>query len=99
MDYKTLNLIAFASARKPYRIWLLISPKDDDFGEISVSVTEQSCVASIFKKDRHKTDRCSYYTGQLFVSAGKGIWNGVSIAFESAYLTARLLFSPHEHQT
>ena len=61
--------------------------------------TDQSCVASIFKTERHKTDRCSYYTGQLFVSAGKGIWSGASIAFKSAYLTVRLLFSPHEHQT
>ena len=94
MDYKTLNLIAFASARKPYRIWLLISPKDDDFGEISV--TEQNCVASILKKDRHKTDRSSYYTGQLFVSAGKGIWPGVSIAFKSAYLTVRLRSTKHK---
>ena len=52
--------IAYALARKPYRIELLFTHKNGDFGEISV--TERSCAAPISKMGSHISDRCSYYT-------------------------------------
>ena len=52
--------IAFAPARKPYRIELLFTHKNGDFGEISVK--ERSCAAPISKMGSHISDRCSYYT-------------------------------------
>ena len=40
---------AFTTARKPYRIWLLFTHKDTDFG--AISLTERSCAAPISKGD------------------------------------------------
>ena len=34
---------------------------------------KQSCDAPICKQESHIPDRCSYFTGQLFVSARKAI--------------------------
>ena len=53
--------VAFAPARKPYRIGLLFTHKNGDFG--AISVTEQSCAALISEAESHISDRCSYYTG------------------------------------
>ena len=41
--------ITFAQARKPYRIELLFTHNNSDFG--TISVTERSCVAPISKVD------------------------------------------------
>ena len=57
----TLCRIAFAPVRKLYRIGLLFTHKDTDFG--AISVTERSCAAPISKVKSHISDRCSYYTG------------------------------------
>ena len=61
----TLNRIAFAPARKPYRIGLLFTYENGDFG--TISVTERSYAAPISKVVSHILNRCSCYTGQLFV--------------------------------
>lgn len=50
--------IALAPAWKPYRIVLLFTHEDHDFGVISV--TESSCTVPISKVERHITDR--FYT-------------------------------------
>ena len=52
--------IAFAHARKSYRIGLLFTHKNRDFG--AISVTERSYAAPISKLESHISDRCSYYT-------------------------------------
>ena len=51
----TLYPIAFASALKPYRIGLLFTHKNSDFG--CISVTERSCAALISKVESHISDR------------------------------------------
>ena len=52
--------IAFTSARKQFRIGLLFTQKNSDFGVISV--TKQSCPAPISKVECQILDRSSYYT-------------------------------------
>ena len=54
--------IAFAPARKPYRIGILFTHKNGDFGAISVK--ERSCAPLISKVEFHILDGCSHYTGQ-----------------------------------
>ena len=44
-------------ARKPYRIGLLFTHKNGDFG--AISLTERSCAAPIFYAEGHISDRCS----------------------------------------
>ena len=44
------------SGRKPYRIGLLFTHKNGDFG--ALSVTERSCAALISKVERHISERC-----------------------------------------
>ena len=61
----TLYRIVFAPARKPYRIGLLFTYENGDFG--TISVTERSHTAPISKVVSHILNRCSCYTGQLFV--------------------------------
>ena len=56
-------------AQKPYRIRLLFTHENGDFGVFSVM--ERSCAARISKVESHISDRCSYYTGELLVSARK----------------------------
>ena len=51
----TLYPIAFASALKPYRIGLLFTHKNSDFG--CISVTELRCAALISKVESHISDR------------------------------------------
>ena len=41
--------------------------KNGNLGKISV--TERSCTAPVFKVESHMLDKCSYYTGGLFVSS------------------------------
>ena len=65
----TLYRIAFVPAQKPYWIRLLFTHEKGDFGVFSVM--ERSCAARISKVESHISDRCSYYTGELFVSARK----------------------------
>ena len=45
--------------------------KNGNLGKISV--TERSCTAPVFKVESHMLDKCSYYTGGLFVSSAKAI--------------------------
>ena len=45
----SLYRMAFTTARKPYRIWLLFTHKDTGFG--AISLTERSCAAPIPKGD------------------------------------------------
>ena len=47
--------IALAPARKPYRIRLLFTHKNGDFG--AISVTERSSAAPTFNMLRHISDR------------------------------------------
>ena len=62
--------VAFAPALKPYRtLGLLFALNYGDSG--AISVTGRSCAATISKAQSHISDRCSYYSGQLFVSALK----------------------------
>ena len=57
----TLWRMAFAPAKKQYRIGLLFSHKNGDFGVISV--TERSCAALISTVERHILNRfCSVST-------------------------------------
>ena len=57
------RIIAYAPGRKPYRIGLLFTHKNRDFGEISVS--ERICAAPISKVQIHISDKCSHYTGSF----------------------------------
>ena len=53
-------LIAFAPARKPYRIGLLFTHKNRDFG--AISATERSCHAAlIYKVESHISYRIGVY--------------------------------------
>ena len=64
----TLYRIAFAPALKLYRIGLLFTRKNGDFG--AIFETER-----IFNVESHISDRCSHqYTGYLSVSVRKAIW-------------------------
>ena len=54
---------AFAPPRKSYRIGLLFTHKNRCGG--AISVTKQSCTASISKVESHISKRCSHYNGQL----------------------------------
>ena len=47
--------MALARARKPYRVGILSTHMNGDFG--SISVTERSCHAPISKVERHISDR------------------------------------------
>ena len=67
----TLYQILTAPALKPYRIGLLFTHEDGLF--CTISVTERSCAPLISNVESHMSDRCSYYTGYLFVSSRKGI--------------------------
>ena len=51
----TLYRIAFAPARKPYRIRLLFTHENGDFG--AISVTERICSAPISIVERHISER------------------------------------------
>ena len=58
----TLYRVAFALAKNwPYRIGLLFTRENGDFGTISVA--RRSYEAPICKVESHISDRCSYYTG------------------------------------
>ena len=50
--------ITFAPARKPYRIGILFTQKNGDFG--AISVTERSWAAPISKVESHISDSCSH---------------------------------------
>ena len=69
---------SFSAGTKPYRIWLLFTHKNGDFG--AISVTDGSCATPISKVESHISDRCSYYTGELLVSAQQSIRYNVKIA-------------------
>ena len=51
MQRLRLYWIAFVPAQKPYRIGILFTRKNGDFG--AISVTERSCAAPISKVERH----------------------------------------------
>ena len=57
----------FVPPRKSYRIGILFTHMNGDFDAISMK--EQNCVTPISKVEGHIWHRCSYFTGQLFVSA------------------------------
>ena len=60
-----LYRIAYAPARKSYRIWLLFTLSHKNGCGGAISVTERSCAAAICKVEwRHISDRCSHYTGE-----------------------------------
>ena len=65
----TLYWIVFAPAQKPYRIGILFTRKNGDFG--AISVTERSCAALIPKEEHHISDRWSYLPDSLFAPAQK----------------------------
>ena len=76
---------------KSYRIGLLWTHKNGDFG--AISVTERSCAArtgSDSKVESHISDRCSYYTGDLFVSAQQCIWYNVKKAWTGPAIRCKL---------
>ena len=50
--------ITFAQAPKPYRIGLLFTHRNGDFG--AISVTERSYAAPFSKVERHILDWCSH---------------------------------------
>ena len=60
--------IALARARKPYRVGLLFTRKNRDFG--AISVTERICGASISKAEIHISDTFL----PLFVTVFSGVW-------------------------
>ena len=68
----TLYQVAFALAKNwPYRIGLMFTHKNGDFGAISVA--GRSYEAPISKVESDISDRCSYYTGYS-VNIASG-WN------------------------
>ena len=71
----TQNPIAFTPAQRQFRIGLLLTNKNGDFD--AISVTERSCAVPISKVGSHISDRCSYDTGERFVSAQKAVWSSV----------------------
>ena len=74
--------IAFAPARKPDQIELFFCSHIKMVVLTRfLAVTEQSCASPIFSKvEKHISDRCSYYTGYIFISAQKAIWHDVNKA-------------------
>ena len=78
--YRILTRIAFAPVRKSSPIGLLFTHKNGDFG--AIFVTERSCAAQISKVESRISDRSSYYTGYLFVSARKAIRCSENITLE-----------------
>ena len=63
----TLYWIAFVPPRKSYQIGIRLTHVNGDFD--AISVTEQNCAAPISKVESHLSHRCSYFTGEVFVSA------------------------------
>ena len=60
----TVYRIAFAPTRKPYRIGLVFTHKNGDFG--AISVTERSCAAPISKAGgASHIGRCASYFGAV----------------------------------
>ena len=55
-----------------------IDLKNGDFG--AIFVTERSWAAPISQVESHISDRCPYYTGQLFVSERTTICYSINIA-------------------
>ena len=68
----TLYRIVFWRARESYRMEFRFTHKNGDFGAISVKRREAVPRRSL--EWRVTSDRCSYYTGWLFVSSSKLIW-------------------------
>ena len=62
----TLYRMSFAPVRKPYQKGPLFIHKDGDFG--AICLTERNCASPVSKVESHISDRCSSYTGYLFVS-------------------------------
>ena len=56
--------MAFAPARKPYRIGLL-THENDDFR--AIFVTERNCAVPVSKGESQISDRCWYYNGNCLV--------------------------------
>ena len=56
----TLYQVAFTPASKPYRIELLFTYKNGDFG--AISVTERSGATAVFKVESHMWVRRSHYS-------------------------------------
>ena len=86
----TLYEIAFAATGIPHRIGLLFTHKSADFG--AISVTKRSWAAPISKVESHISDRCSYFTGQLFESARTAIQYIVNSALVSRRLYVEPIF-------
>ena len=58
----THHWITFVRGRKLYRIGLLFTHENGNFG--AISVTERSCTAPILRVKDHLSDKwCSYFTG------------------------------------
>ena len=72
---------SFCTGTKPYRIGILWTHENCDFGAISVK--ERSCAALTSKVESHISDRCSYYTGELLMSAQQSIRYHVKIAWKA----------------
>ena len=49
--------IALVLTRKPYRIGILFTNKDDYFASVSLTVQLQNCAAPILKVNRYISDR------------------------------------------
>ena len=64
-----------------------------DFG--AFSVMERCCAARISKVESHISDRCLYYTGELFVSARKAVRYSMNIAL--VVETLRVTRLPYSH--
>ena len=60
--------MAFAPARKPYRIGLLTYENDEIR---AIFVTERNCVVPVSKGESQISDRCLYYNGYLSVRPRK----------------------------
>ena len=73
----TLYRIVFWRTRESYRMEFRFTHKNGDFGAISVKRREAVPRRSL--KWRVTSDRCSYYTGWLFVSSSKLIWYSMII--------------------
>ena len=71
----------FAPAQKPYRIGILSTRKNSDFG--AISVTERSCAAPIPKVERHISDSCSYLPDSLFAPAQKPYRIGILLTYRN----------------
>ena len=56
-----------AATTESYQIGILFTHMNGDFD--TISMTERNCVTPISKVESQIWHRCSYFTGQLFVSA------------------------------